>query len=133
MYQIQSNKKQYRKILWISALVFGTLVFDHLIVTSILLRYSKIVLGLMILFNMVVATYLSNSTFYASKININRQYMAIAFGAFLNIINMVITLSILLSNNIILVREVNFFLAMGKILFGISLVIPFLLSKRAFF
>lgn len=133
MYQIQSNRKQYRKILLISVLVFGTLVFDHLIVTSILLRYSKIVLGLMILFNMVVSTYLSNSTFYASKININRQYMAIAFGAFLNIVNMVITVSILLSNNIILVREVNFFLAMGKILFGISLMIPFLLSKRAFF
>lgn len=133
MYQTHTNVKEYQKILTICAILVGVLLLERFLLTGFLQTYSKIMLGGIVMINIVIGSFLSNTTFYASRININRQFMAIAFGTYLYVMNMVIAAAILMSSNIMLVREVTFFLTTGKLFFLIGLVIPFALSKMSVF
>ncbi|GAU79466.1 serine phosphatase RsbU [Fusibacter sp. 3D3] len=133
MYQMHIKGKQYQKILIICACLIGMLLLERFLLLGLLRTYSKIVLGGIVMFNIVICSFLANTAFYASRININRQFMAIAFGTYLYVINMVIAVTILMSSNIILVREVTFFLTTGKLLFLAGLVIPFMLAKSPVF
>ena len=133
MYQTHTNSKQYQKILIICAVLVGLLLLERFLLASLLQAYSKIMLGGIVMINIIMGSFLANTTFYASRININRQFMAIAFGAYLYVVNMVIAVVILMGNSMILVREVNFFLINGKLLFLMGLVIPFAFSKVSIF
>ncbi|MBF4695677.1 PP2C family protein-serine/threonine phosphatase [Fusibacter ferrireducens] len=133
MYQTQTHLKEYQRILTICTILVGMLLLERFFLTVFLQTYAKIMLGSILLLNVVIGSILINTTFYASRININRQFMAIAFGTYLYVINMGIAMIILLTSNITLVREVTFFLTIGKSLFLTGLIVPFLLSKVSFF
>lgn len=127
MRQWDEKEMPIKKILLISALLIGGISLNRLVLAVF---KESFVLSLSFLLNIVVASMLTNTTYYAYRININKQYLTIASGSWLLVVNLILATAVTVGSLSEASQQVHFFFTIGKLLFLAGVFVPFV-AKRS--
>lgn len=123
-----------RKKIIITVIIFIFLITaNSLVFREYLEDYTRLYLGIVLMINLLVSSFLSYTAFYASRVNINPRYMSIAFFTYMLGINLMICVLLLIGEPNVDYVGVEFFLTLGRIFFLVGIASSILLEEKGIF